>query len=396
MLSRLHQLWRRGDCPKAASVFLQKGASPERLGLVDFDSDQGSTVIQLLFGRVDHLCRQDVRQLRFLIDDRGTERLRAAMFENKLQRQVGSVAVVVCSHERLSKNAGLFVLRLYLQPGNVQLMEATANPRSRLTQELVSIPIARHLARQLQAAIGQLDLQRVAVNRMMSTRLACQHVIPPAFGFRPWIVDLPLPPHICGTPPQHALPAAGVSPLMEAPGVTPPRILPDTIDRRLYRLIHGLPHTPISDRYVTVVSDLGEGLGWVAAGIALAWLGGRRGRRAGLATAVASLGTTYLVQDLIKPRFRRTRPWVGRDVMVVGIRTTDASFPSGHTASSFAAATALSVYYPKAAPLSFLLAAGVGVSRVHLGHHFPSDVAVGSVIGLVTGAVTAWVVKKVT
>jgi undecaprenyl-diphosphatase len=84
---------------------------------------------------------------------------------------------------------------------------------------------------------------------------------------------------------------------------------------------------------------------------------------------------------------------VGRDVLVVGIRTTDASFPSGHSASSFAAATALAAFYPKAAPLGFALATGVGASRVHLGHHFPSDVAVGAIIGLATGTFVAWLIK---
>jgi undecaprenyl-diphosphatase len=123
---------------------------------------------------------------------------------------------------------------------------------------------------------------------------------------------------------------------------------------------------------VGILSDLGEGLGWVMAGLAVGWMGGRKGRRAGLATAMASLGTTYLVQRMIKPVFRRKRPFVARAVLVVGIRTTDASFPSGHTASSFAAATALSTFYPKASPLVFGLATGVGVSRVHLGHHFPA------------------------
>src|SRR5215470_6639137 len=99
---------------------------------------------------------------------------------------------------------------------------------------------------------------------------------------------------------------------MESPSLEPPRLLPESIDRQLYTVIHGLPHSRVSDRYVTILSDLGEGLGWVVAGIALAWIGGPRGRRAGLATTIASLGTTYLVQRLIKPVFRRNRPHIGR------------------------------------------------------------------------------------
>jgi undecaprenyl-diphosphatase len=166
------------------------------------------------------------------------------------------------------------------------------------------------------------------------------------------------------------------------------------IDRRLYRLINGLPHTTTSDRYVSVLSDLGEGLGWVAGGIALAVLGGPRGRRAGAATAVASLAATYVVQTRVKPIFRRVRPFVNREARVVGIRPADHSFPSGHTASSFAAATALAFFYPKAAPLAYGVATAVGVSRVHLGVHFPSDAAVGGVIGIGIGTFSAWLFKK--
>ncbi len=169
--------------------------------------------------------------------------------------------------------------------------------------------------------------------------------------------------------------------------------LPEAVDRRLYRMIHGLPHSAAGDRYVTLLSDLGQGIGWVATGIAIAWLGGPKGRRAGLATVAASLGTSYLVQQVIKPVARRKRPFVGRDVVVVGIKPEDASFPSGHTASSFAAATALSTFYPKAAPMAFALATLVGLSRVHLGHHFPSDVAIGSVIGVGTGTMAASLLK---
>jgi undecaprenyl-diphosphatase len=173
--------------------------------------------------------------------------------------------------------------------------------------------------------------------------------------------------------------------------VAPPA--PAGIDRRLFRLINGLPHTTTSDRYVSVLSDLGEGLGWVAGGAALAILGGPKGRRAGLAVAVASLSATYVVQQRVKPLFRRVRPFVNREARVVGLRPADHSFPSGHTASSFAAATALAFFYPRAAPLAYTLATGVGVSRVHLGVHFPSDAAVGGVIGIGIGTFCAWLFK---
>jgi undecaprenyl-diphosphatase len=174
----------------------------------------------------------------------------------------------------------------------------------------------------------------------------------------------------------------------------PIRPVPTSVDRKLFTMLHGLPHTPITDRYGSMVSDVGEGLGWVVAGVGLVWLGGAKGRRAGIATALASLTATYLVQRLMKPVFRRRRPFVDRDVLVVGIKPLDASFPSGHTASSFAAATALSTFYPSAAPLSYTLATGVGLSRVYLGHHFPGDVAVGASIGAAIGGVIAWGLKS--
>jgi undecaprenyl-diphosphatase len=174
--------------------------------------------------------------------------------------------------------------------------------------------------------------------------------------------------------------------------VAPPA--PGGIDRRLFTLINGLPHSTTSDRYVSVLSDLGEGLGWVAGGAALAILGGARGRRAGVAAAVASLAATYIVQQRVKPLFRRVRPFVNREARVVGIRPADHSFPSGHTASSFAAATALAFFYPRSAPLAYTVAVGVGASRVHLGVHFPSDAAVGGVIGIGIGTFSAWLFKK--
>jgi undecaprenyl-diphosphatase len=60
------------------------------------------------------------------------------------------------------------------------------------------------------------------------------------------------------------------------------------------------------------------------------------------------------------------------------------SFPSGHTATSFAGATALSLLYPRGAPAFYVLAAAIAYSRLYVGVHFPLDVLGGVVIGVAT------------
>src|SRR2546430_15662393 len=143
-----------------------------------------------------------------------------------------------------------------------------------------------------------------------------------------------------------------------------------TLDRIAYDAINQLPHTRYLDEQVTLLSDLGKGAGWAAAGAWLAVRDGNRGRRAAIASIGAMLMGVGLVQRVIKRTLPRRRPFTHRVATVVGVRPTDASFPSGHTAGSFAAAVALTTFYPRDAPLLLGVATAVGISRVYLGHHF--------------------------
>jgi undecaprenyl-diphosphatase len=61
----------------------------------------------------------------------------------------------------------------------------------------------------------------------------------------------------------------------------------------------------------------------------------------------------------------------------------DASFPSGHAATSFAAATILAFAFPRLALPLLVLALAVGFSRIYVGVHYPLDIAGGALIGVV-------------
>jgi membrane-associated phospholipid phosphatase len=68
-------------------------------------------------------------------------------------------------------------------------------------------------------------------------------------------------------------------------------------------------------------------------------------------------------------------------VHVVGKVLRAGSFPSGHAATAFSAATILVFLFGKLFAWSYLAAVLVGYSRIYMGVHFPLDVAAGAVEG---------------
>ena len=93
---------------------------------------------------------------------------------------------------------------------------------------------------------------------------------------------------------------------------------------------------------------------------------------------------TYIPVHLIKEAVARPRPYQAyRTITNGGPSLRDYSFPSGHTTSAFTTATVLAYFLPAGAPLYYILAALVGLTRMVLGVHYPTDVLIGSIIGTV-------------
>jgi undecaprenyl-diphosphatase len=90
----------------------------------------------------------------------------------------------------------------------------------------------------------------------------------------------------------------------------------------------------------------------------------------------ASCGLALGLAFLGKYIFERVRPF-GHTTYLGKV---DSAFPSAHTAGSFAAAFAISVFFPEYALAVFVLASLVAFSRMYLQLHFFSDVAAGVLI----------------
>jgi undecaprenyl-diphosphatase len=142
-----------------------------------------------------------------------------------------------------------------------------------------------------------------------------------------------------------------------------------------------------------VVSRTADGFGYPLLGIAIWYWGGSNG---GL--FAMTLGLAFVLERplylILKQGLKRNRPADALPDFSSFIIPSDRfSFPSGHTSGAFATATAITLFYPQFAIVTYGWACLVGLSRVTLGVHFPTDTVAGAAIGTLTTLLASdWII----
>lgn len=147
----------------------------------------------------------------------------------------------------------------------------------------------------------------------------------------------------------------------------------------------------ILDHTMPFITRLGSGgLIWIV--VALAFLASKKYRKYGF-VLISSLLLCGLIGNItLKPLIARIRPFdVNTAIQLLIAAPTDFSFPSGHTMSSFAAATVIFYANRRMGIAALILAALIAFSRLYLYVHYPSDIIAGILIGVLISVSTIYI-----
>ena len=155
-------------------------------------------------------------------------------------------------------------------------------------------------------------------------------------------------------------------------------------------------HTPVLDKFMTSVTKLGNaGIFWII--LTVLFLLIPKMRKTGVVMAAALIIDLLLCNVLLKNLGARTRPYdVNTGIQLLVAKLRDYSFPSGHTAASFASVTALYLSGERRIwIIALVISCLIAVSRLYLYVHYPTDVLGGIIFGCLSGWIGYHIVKLV-
>jgi undecaprenyl-diphosphatase len=160
-------------------------------------------------------------------------------------------------------------------------------------------------------------------------------------------------------------------------------------DRTILRIValRGLSLT----KFMKLVSTMGDGYLWGA--LAILFYGVTDVSASWLYVGLTAFAIELLFYKLIKQSTTRPRPFrANAGISNLIVPQDEYSFPSGHTAAATVAALLFSIAVPALIPFFFVLAAVIGISRIYLGVHYPSDVLMGFALGVISFTIALFLI----
>jgi undecaprenyl-diphosphatase len=175
----------------------------------------------------------------------------------------------------------------------------------------------------------------------------------------------------------------------------------DEIDKALFVFLNGF-HNPITDVFWSTVTNKYT---WIPLYLFFIFLMFKNYGMTGWWYLIGFFITValsdYISSGLMKPYFERLRPCHNPELqniihLVLGCGSKF-GFVSGHSANSFSIATFIWLLFGNRHPVwrwLFVWAAMVAYSRIAIGVHYPGDLLVGALLGLICGWMVYSVIKK--
>ena len=159
------------------------------------------------------------------------------------------------------------------------------------------------------------------------------------------------------------------------------------IDLRLLNWIHEHLACSFLDFLMPKITFLGNGgLIWIAAAIIMIFF--KKYRKIGIMIGTGLSAGVIIGNILLKNLIARERPcWINETVQKLISTPQDYSFPSGHTLSSFVAATIIMHSDRRMGIAAYVFASIIAFSRLYLYVHFPTDILAGALLGIIIGLI---------
>ncbi len=167
------------------------------------------------------------------------------------------------------------------------------------------------------------------------------------------------------------------------------------LDLSILDFIHNTLSNPVMDIIMTCLTYSIE-FGAMAILVFIIMMCIKNMRKTGFAVMGATLSVMLFGELIIKHLVARPRPFVINGTIELIIKAPSGfSFPSSHTATCFAMATAIYLFHKRLGIIAYIYAALVAFSRMYLYVHYPSDIIGGIALGIGCGIGAVALVKLI-